>query len=110
MSAPDQAEQCAEKLLEARTRHQPADLPADCLGLLDETTAMRIQELAVERLHAAVAGWKVAVLTDGAVLAAPILDFLLSRNTASVPPTRRLRLAALRPVGRHAVQRRPHCG
>lgn len=85
MSARDQAEHLAERLLEARARHQPADLPADCFGQLDEATAMRIQQLTVERLHAAVAGWKVAVLPDGAVLAAPILDFLLYRNAASVP-------------------------
>jgi 2-keto-4-pentenoate hydratase len=85
MSALHQAERFAAKLLKARVGHQSADVSAHNLGLLDETTAMRIQQLTLDGLRARVSGWKVAILPDGAVLAAPVLDFLLYRNAAAVP-------------------------
>src|SRR5262245_43968857 len=85
MTVPDLVRPVTDKLLAARARHQPADLSAEVLAHLDEATAIHVQQLTIESLNAAIAGWKVAAPPGGVVLAAPILHGLLFHNGVSLP-------------------------
>lgn len=62
-----------DKLSTARMTGSVAQIPAPELDLLERKQALGIQEEMLERLYARVAGWKVAILADGDVIAAPII-------------------------------------
>lgn len=76
----------ANALVTARMTGAPAALTPEVLARLDDETGMRVQQLTRERLRARVAGWKVAVLPEGHVIAAPIVDPLLLHSPATLPP------------------------
>jgi 2-keto-4-pentenoate hydratase len=63
----------------------PAELTPEVLELLDDEAGIRVQHLTLERLRARVAGWKVAVLPDRHVIAAPIIHPLLLHSPAALP-------------------------
>lgn len=75
----------ANALVAARRAGVPAALAPEALARLDDETGMRVQELTLERLRARVVGWKVAVVPEDHVIAAPIIDQLLLHSPATLP-------------------------
>jgi 2-keto-4-pentenoate hydratase len=74
-----------DALVAARATGVPAALTPEVLERLDDEAGMRVQHLTLERLRARVAGWKVAVLPDSHIIAAPIIDTLLLHSPAALP-------------------------
>jgi 2-keto-4-pentenoate hydratase len=81
----DWMDNIASALVAARTTGAPAALKPEVLARLDDEAGVRIQHLTLERLQARVAGWKVAVLPDDLVIAAPIIEQLLHHSPAALP-------------------------
>jgi 2-keto-4-pentenoate hydratase len=81
----DWVQNIADALVAARAAGVPAGLTPEVLERLDDETAIRVQHLTLERLRARVAGWKVAVLPDSHVIAAPIIHSLLLHSPAVLP-------------------------
>jgi len=75
----------ANALVTARMTGAPAALTPEVLARLDDEAGIRVQQLTLERLGARVVGWKVAVMPDGHVIAAPIIDRLLLHSPATLP-------------------------
>jgi 2-keto-4-pentenoate hydratase len=75
----------ANALVTARMTGAPAALTPELLVGLDDEAGIRVQQLTLERLGARVVGWKVAVLPEGHVIAAPIIDPLLLHSPATLP-------------------------
>src|SRR5688572_5561396 len=75
----------ADALVTARMTGAPAALTSEVLACLDDEAGIRVQHLTLERLQARVVGWKVAVLPDGHVIAAPIINPLLLHSPAALP-------------------------
>jgi 2-keto-4-pentenoate hydratase len=75
----------ADALVTARMTGAPAALTPEVLARLDDEAGIRVQHLTLERLRARVAGWKVAVMPEGHVIAAPIIDRLLLHSPATLP-------------------------
>ena len=81
----DWVQNISDALVAARATGVPAALTPEVLERLDDEAGMRVQHLTLERLQARVAGWKVAVLPDSHVIAAPIIDPLLLHSPAVLP-------------------------
>ncbi len=76
----------ANALVTARMTGAPAALTPEVLAGLDDEAGIRVQQLTLERLRARVVGWKVAVMPEGHVIAAPVIDQLLLHSPATLPP------------------------
>src|SRR5829696_5357147 len=81
----DWVQNIADALVAARATGVPAALTPEVLERLDDEAGMRVQHLTLERLQARVGGWKVAVLPDSHVIAAPIIDPLLLHSPVALP-------------------------
>ena len=81
----DWMQNIADALVTARMTGAPAALTPEVLARLDDEAGIRVQHLTLERLRARVAGWKVAVMPEGHVIAAPIIDRLLLHSPATLP-------------------------
>src|SRR4029079_11442505 len=75
----------ANALVTARMTGAPAALTPEVLARLDDEAGSLVQHLTLERLWARIVGWKVAVMPDGHVIAAPIIDRLLLHSPATLP-------------------------
>lgn len=74
-------------LVAARTSGVRASLPGVEVDAMDRATAYQVQLEVIEELGTSIAGWKVAVLADGDVIAAPIITERFIRSPASLPPS-----------------------
>jgi len=74
-------------LVAARTTGVRTTLPGIEVDAIDRATAFRVQLEVVEELGTSIAGWKVAVLADDDVIAAPIITERLIRLPTSLPPS-----------------------
>ena len=74
----------ANALVTARMTGVPTALAPEALARLDDEAGIRVQELTLEHLRARVVGWKVAVVPEGHVIAAPIIDQLLLHSPATL--------------------------
>jgi 2-keto-4-pentenoate hydratase len=85
MADPTMVHPLTRALVTARTSGIRTAAPGDELGNLNRATALQIQHGVVTELGTSVAGWKVAVLVDGDVIAAPIIAERLIQSPASLP-------------------------
>jgi 2-keto-4-pentenoate hydratase len=70
----DHSQQIGAALLAARASGAAAGLSPAEIARIDHPTALRAQDIVVEAIKRPIAAWKVAVVPDGVVLAAPIHD------------------------------------
>jgi 2-keto-4-pentenoate hydratase len=86
MTDPTMVHPLTKALVMARTSGIRTAAPGGEFANLDRATALQIQHEVVAELGTSVAGWKIAVLVDGDVIAAPIVAERLIQSPASLPP------------------------